>query len=89
MTNDGKSNQFFREIHLVQQLQQQVTAIKSYYMGFYIHSCPKMRYKGKLAGSSLLCPETYTWKPLDDSTMILCVRETVLRLNIFHCSSQI
>lgn len=35
-------------------------------MGFYIHSCPKMRYKGKLSGSYLLCPETYTWHALTD-----------------------
>ena len=33
-------------------------------MGYYIHSCPKMRYKGRLAPSDLLCPETYTWHPL-------------------------
>lgn len=35
-------------------------------MGFYIHSCPKMRYKGKLTGSYLLCPEAYTWHLLND-----------------------
>lgn len=33
-------------------------------MGFYIHSCPKMRYKGKLNPSDLLCPETYVWLPI-------------------------
>ena len=32
-----------------------------YYMGFYIHSCPKMRYKGQYFPSYLLCPETYSW----------------------------
>lgn len=35
-------------------------------MGFYIHSCPKMRYKGKLSASYLLCPETYVWLSLTD-----------------------
>lgn len=39
-------------------------SIKYYYMGFYIHSCPKMRYKGKLVPSDLLCPETYKWFPI-------------------------
>ncbi|XP_036334221.1 arginyl-tRNA--protein transferase 1 isoform X3 [Rhagoletis pomonella] len=34
-----------REIELVQQLAKKVPALKYYYMGFYIHSCPKMRYK--------------------------------------------
>ena len=32
-----------------------------YYMGFYIHSCPKMRYKSQYDPSYLLCPETYEW----------------------------
>ncbi|XP_037949266.1 arginyl-tRNA--protein transferase 1-like isoform X3 [Teleopsis dalmanni] len=50
-----------REIEFVQQLSTHVDAIKYYYMGFYIHSCPKMRYKGKLAPSYLLCPESYSW----------------------------
>lgn len=38
-----------------------------YYMGFYIHACPKMRYKGKLYPSYVLCSETYTWHLLDES----------------------
>ena len=32
-----------------------------YYMGFYIHSCPKMRYKSQYPPSYLLCPDTYNW----------------------------
>ncbi|KAI9733590.1 MAG: Arginyl-tRNA--protein transferase 1 [Cirrosporium novae-zelandiae] len=36
-----------------------------YYMGFYIHSCDKMRYKGEYQPSYLLDPETYAWNPLD------------------------
>uniref|UniRef100_A0A1I8QCM8 Arginyl-tRNA--protein transferase 1 n=1 Tax=Stomoxys calcitrans TaxID=35570 RepID=A0A1I8QCM8_STOCA len=55
-----------REIELVQDLASKVPALKYYYMGFYIHSCPKMRYKGKLSASYLLCPEAYTWHPLSD-----------------------
>lgn len=34
-------------------------------MGFYIHSCPKMRYKARLNPSKLLCPETYEWFDID------------------------
>ena len=34
-----------REIHFARCLQKSVPTIQSYYMGFYIHSCPKMRYK--------------------------------------------
>uniref|UniRef100_A0A1I8MFA0 Arginyl-tRNA--protein transferase 1 n=1 Tax=Musca domestica TaxID=7370 RepID=A0A1I8MFA0_MUSDO len=55
-----------REIELVQELSKTVPDLKYYYMGFYIHSCQKMRYKGKLSGSYLLCPEAYTWHPLSD-----------------------
>lgn len=40
-------------------------------MGFYIHSCPKMRYKGKYRPSYLLCPETYEWIPIDLATLKL------------------
>ena len=41
------------------------------YMGFYIHSCVKMRYKGEYAPSYLLDPEEYTWHPLEECTPLL------------------
>jgi len=34
-------------------------------LGFYIHSCPKMRYKGRYSPSFLACPETYAWQPME------------------------
>lgn len=34
-------------------------------MGFYIHTCPKMSYKGSYTPSSLLCPERLTWVPIE------------------------
>jgi arginine-tRNA-protein transferase len=36
-----------------------------YYMGFYIHTCTKMRYKGDYSPQHVLDPETYEWNPLD------------------------
>eukprot|EP01083_Nonionella_stella_P176194 615887_1 len=36
-----------------------------YYMGFYIHKCQKMRYKGKYHPSQLLCCKRLSWHPLD------------------------
>lgn len=33
--------------------------------GFYIQSCPKMRYKGEYSPSFLVDPETQTWYPLE------------------------
>ena len=32
-----------------------------YYLGFYIESCPKMRYKAEYQPSELLCPTHYQW----------------------------
>lgn len=48
-----------REIELVRKLYQHQPSIEFYYMGFYIHSCVKMRYKGNINASYLLCPETF------------------------------
>ncbi|XP_071512224.1 arginyl-tRNA--protein transferase 1 isoform X2 [Panulirus ornatus] len=55
-----------RELALTRELQRRVSSLRWYYMGFYIHSCPKMRYKGKYTPSFLLCPETYVWVPIED-----------------------
>ncbi|RMZ88967.1 hypothetical protein DV736_g3798, partial [Chaetothyriales sp. CBS 134916] len=38
-----------------------------YYMGYYIHSCIKMRYKGTFAPSYLLDPESLEWGLFDQS----------------------
>lgn len=39
---------------------------KYYYMGYYIHDCQKMRYKGEYKPSELRCPTTGKWISLDD-----------------------
>lgn len=41
-------------------------AMSSLAMGFYIHSCPKMKYKGEYSPSYLADPEEFTWFPLGD-----------------------
>ncbi|KAL4795210.1 arginine-tRNA-protein transferase [Aspergillus venezuelensis] len=38
---------------------------KYYYMGYYIHSCTKMRYKGSFRPQYILDPESYTYDPLE------------------------
>jgi len=55
-----------REIAFVRQRAQTHPNFVNYYMGFYIHSCPKMRYKGNYTPSYLLCSETFKWKLLDE-----------------------
>ncbi|XP_067048809.1 arginyl-tRNA--protein transferase 1-like isoform X2 [Acropora muricata] len=54
-----------RELHFTRSLQRTTPSIKSYYMGFYIHSCPKMKYKGRYNPSYLVCPESYEWIPIE------------------------
>ncbi|KAJ8248194.1 hypothetical protein GJAV_G00239380 [Gymnothorax javanicus] len=54
-----------REIAFTRELHQQSPKLRYYYLGFYIHSCPKMRYKGQYRPADLLCPETYVWVPIE------------------------
>ncbi|KAG2224513.1 hypothetical protein INT45_004358 [Circinella minor] len=61
-----------REITLTQELHQSVSKeLHWYYMGFYIHSCPKMNYKGGYHPSDLLDPETYQWYPMKECKKLL------------------
>ncbi|KAF2655918.1 hypothetical protein K491DRAFT_704316 [Lophiostoma macrostomum CBS 122681] len=52
-----------------------------YYMGYYIHSCIKMRYKGEYKPSYLLDPETYDWNPLDGELRTLLDSKTYVSLS--------
>ncbi|KAJ8113381.1 hypothetical protein OPT61_g4476 [Boeremia exigua] len=45
-----------------------------YYMGYYIHSCTKMRYKGDYKPQYVLDPESYDWNPLDGQ--LRCLLDT-------------
>ncbi|XP_018079707.1 arginyltransferase 1 L homeolog isoform X4 [Xenopus laevis] len=60
-----------REIAFTRELQKRAADLCYYYMGFYIHSCPKMRYKGQYKPSDLLCPETYLWTPIEKCLPLL------------------
>jgi len=50
-----------REIEWVKRASVFRPELKYYYLGFYIHSCPKMRYKAEYKPSSLLCPKHNVW----------------------------
>jgi arginine-tRNA-protein transferase len=56
-----------REIALVRELSKTCPQLCYYYLGFYIPTCPKMRYKSNVKPSYLLCPEAYTWHLLDST----------------------
>nr|CAG4647050.1 EOG090X06AF [Megafenestra aurita] len=60
-----------REIAYIRQLAKQDPNFCWYYLGFYIHSCPKMFYKGQYKPSYLLCPEKYTFQPFSESVLKL------------------
>ncbi|KAK5980841.1 Arginyl-tRNA--protein transferase 1 [Trichostrongylus colubriformis] len=54
-----------REIAFTRYVMQRRPETKYYYMGYYISTCPKMRYKGAFRPSELLCDRTFKWVPLD------------------------
>lgn len=53
------------EIAFVRELSKTQPMLEFYCLGFYIHSCQKMRYKGQFSPSFLCCPQTFTWEPID------------------------
>lgn len=52
-----------------------------YYMGYYIHSCVKMKYKGDYKTQHVLDPETYEWYPLDDELRNLLSRKSFVSMS--------
>jgi len=53
-----------------------------YYLGYYIHNCPKMKYKAQFKPSFLLCPETFTWREFDSDVDKLLTEEKYSRLSV-------
>ncbi|XP_009344730.2 LOW QUALITY PROTEIN: arginyl-tRNA--protein transferase 2 [Pyrus x bretschneideri] len=52
-----------QEINWVKENQAHCSTLQYYYLGYYIHSCSKMRYKAAYSPSELLCPLRYQWIP--------------------------
>ncbi|XP_042026019.1 arginyl-tRNA--protein transferase 2-like [Salvia splendens] len=59
------------EIKCVQVNQVHCPMLQYYYLGYYIHSCSKMRYKAAYRPSELLCPLRYEWVPYDIAKPLL------------------
>ena len=53
------------EIKLVRQLHSSNPSLRYYCMGYYNHTCQKMRYKGQYTPSSLLCTATNTYVSIE------------------------
>ncbi|XP_024020499.1 arginyl-tRNA--protein transferase 1 isoform X2 [Morus notabilis] len=54
-----------QEINWVKENQIHCPSLQFYYLGYYIHSCNKMRYKATYRPSELLCPLRYQWVSFD------------------------
>ena len=52
-----------------------------YYMGYYIHSCAKMRYKNDYHPQYVLDYETNAWYPLDDGVKALLSRQKYVSMS--------
>ena len=54
-----------QEIGWIKENQAHCPSLQYYYLGYYIHSCSKMRYKAAYRPSELLCPLRYQWVPFE------------------------
>lgn len=66
------------EIRWVRENQVHCPMLQYYYLGYYIHSCSKMRYKATYQPSELLCPLRYQWVPYDIAKPLLDRRKYVV-----------
>ncbi|XP_042411733.1 arginyl-tRNA--protein transferase 2-like [Zingiber officinale] len=60
-----------QEIDWVKETQNCCPSLQYYYLGYYIHSCSKMRYKAAYRPSELLCPLRYQWVPFEIAKPLL------------------
>ncbi|KAK9159052.1 hypothetical protein Scep_005626 [Stephania cephalantha] len=60
-----------QEIGWVKENQAHCSSLQYYYLGYYIHSCSKMRYKAAYRPSELLCPKRYQWVNFDIARPLL------------------
>ncbi|PXF43310.1 Arginyl-tRNA--protein transferase 2 [Gracilariopsis chorda] len=60
-----------KEIEWIKSMSYVYSSMGFYYMGYYIHSCPKMRYKATFYPSELLCELTKNWVPVPDAQQVL------------------
>ncbi|XP_031373291.1 arginyl-tRNA--protein transferase 2 isoform X2 [Punica granatum] len=67
-----------QEINWVRENQIHCPSLEYYYLGYYIHSCSKMRYKAAYYPSELLCPLRYKWVPFGVAKPLLDRRKYVV-----------
>ncbi|KAL8192890.1 hypothetical protein R6Q57_027338 [Mikania cordata] len=67
-----------QEINWVKESQSHCPSLQYYYLGYYIHSCNKMRYKASYRPSELLCPLRYEWVAFDIAKRLLDKKKYVV-----------
>ncbi|RMZ57271.1 hypothetical protein APUTEX25_004105, partial [Auxenochlorella protothecoides] len=59
------------EIEWIQQARLVCPSLRYYYLGFYLHTCHRMRYKAEYQPSDLLCPINQCWVPFGKAAPVL------------------
>jgi len=60
-----------QEIAWIKEARATCPFLKYYYLGYYLHTCHRMRYKAEFGPSDLLCPVKQCWVPIDRVTTVL------------------
>ncbi|PIL37257.1 hypothetical protein GSI_00950 [Ganoderma sinense ZZ0214-1] len=75
-----------REVSLVKEMHAAGLAeMKFLYLGLYVHTCVKMRYKAEYSPTYMLDPEEYEWFPLDKFRPLLDENHYVTVAHPEHC----
>ncbi|KAF9599152.1 hypothetical protein IFM89_035431 [Coptis chinensis] len=77
-----------QEIGWVKENQVHCPSLQYYYLGYYIHSCSKMRYKAAYLPSELLCPLRYQWVPFDIARPLLDKQSYVILSDIGNLQNE-
>lgn len=64
--NLGKLTALY-EIEWVRNASKLSPSLKYYYLGYYVHSCQKMKYKSEYKPSELNCPDRGVWIDFDEA----------------------
>ncbi|GLT31460.1 hypothetical protein SLA2020_061930 [Shorea laevis] len=67
-----------QEIAWIKENEVSCPSLQYYYLGYYVHSCSKMRYKAAYWPSELLCPFQYQWVPFDVARPLLDKKKYVV-----------
>ncbi|GAB2288361.1 hypothetical protein Dimus_022694 [Dionaea muscipula] len=76
-----------QEIEWLKENQRFCPSLHCYYLGYYIHSCRKMRYKASYRPSELLCPLRYKWVSFEIVKPMLDRKKYVVLSDFSKCEN--